>query len=529
MLPGNSRNQYWIALLLSVVFLVLARGWLSLPQTSSPDAEPVSAQAKVETSRPDFQTIETALLPLRLVVDRVSERVHMQVGGGAIEPFFNQLLIMDRVGTIFIYDGKNISSASFPALPMHDKEFLKDEQFHPSESTLRAHDILYDKEGSHLYVSFDSWDAVANAPRFVIAALTLARDSAQPIGEWRAVYTSAPVPLTDYYAGRSAGGKMLLDGRNLYFAIGDYSLDRIVSSPNDVAAQNINLPFGKIYRYNLTTGSVNIVSIGHRVPEGLAVTSSGLILETEHGPRGGDELNIIEKGVNYGWPYVSYGTRYFSYRPYLDSAQFKKETTKPAFAWVPSIGATCIFESRLFAKEWAGDIILGSLKAQSLFRIGFANGHVVFSEPIWVGYRVRDALEQDGRIIIWSDAGSLVSLTPDRELMAKDRLNVDTGYASAVLTSCSTCHSLSKHNQFNWAPTLYGVYGSAIASESFQNYSPALKRKDGVWNDGTLTAFLLDPQGFAPGTTMINPGLAPEEIAKIVRQLKESAVHTERR
>ncbi|MEI7997801.1 MAG: PQQ-dependent sugar dehydrogenase, partial [Methylococcaceae bacterium] len=232
---------------------------------------------------------------------------------------------------------------------------------------------------------------------------------------------------------------------------------------------------------------------------------------------------VITQGGNYGWPYVTYGTKYFSYQPYLDAAEFKEKTIDPIFAWVPSIGVTSLFESNRFDPRWNGDIIVGSLKAQSLFRLKMIDNRVIFSEPIWIGHRMRDMAEQDGCIIIWTDDGSLIFITPERDLLAADQLSIEKGYQKSfesALRPCSTCHSYASHNQFYWAPTLAGIYGAKIASDDYQNYSTALKNKIGIWDERTLTAFLFDPQRFAPGTTMINPDLTGYQIAETVKALK---------
>ena len=488
------------------------------PETAAP--VPASPAAAQQVKPAAYEIVETQLLPLRLYADRISERAEIAVGGGAIEQVGDTLLIMDRRGKLFAYKDGKISAGDFPELPIHMKDYSDDARFPMTEGNLRAHDLTYDKEENCLYASYDSYDKAARAPRFAISRIALSENTLQPKGNWEQVYRTSPVPLRDYYAGRGAGGKMLIVKRSLYFTVGDYSLDRIVSSPADIAAQDPQSPFGKTYRYDLKRKSLKRMSMGHRVPQGLASTSSGQILETEHGPRGGDELNVITEGANYGWPYVSYGTRYFSYRPYLDPKTFKKKLTEPVFAWVPSIAVTALFESNRFDPAWNGNIIVGSLKAQSLFRLKMVQGRVIFSEPIWIGHRVRDLLEQDGRIVVWTDDGSLIFVTPERSLLAADQLNVEDGYKIRVLSSCSTCHSLASHNQFYWAPTLRGIYGAKIAGDNFQNYSAALRSKTGVWEEATLMAFLMDPQNFAPGTTMINPDLTAAQVTEVIKALK---------
>ena len=80
-----------------------------------------------------------------------------------------------------------------------------------------------------------------------------------------------------------------------------------------MVSQDLNSKMGKILEINLNTQTVKMVSRGHRNPEGLIVTKSGALLSAEHGPAGGDELNVIVEGANYGWPIVTLGTEYGSY------------------------------------------------------------------------------------------------------------------------------------------------------------------------------------------------------------------------
>ena len=80
-----------------------------------------------------------------------------------------------------------------------------------------------------------------------------------------------------------------------------------------MVAQDMNSKMGKVLEIDLNTRDVKIISLGHRNPEGLIVTTDGTLLSTEHGPAGGDELNVIVEGANYGWPIVTFGTDYGSY------------------------------------------------------------------------------------------------------------------------------------------------------------------------------------------------------------------------
>ena len=159
----------------------------------------------------------------------------------------------------------------------------------------------------------------------------------------------------------------------------------------------------------------SIWTYGNRNPQGLAVSKDGVIWETEHGPRGGDELNIIKKGVNYGWPVITYGINYIGTK--ITDITEKEGMEQPVWQWTPSI-AVCgmsIYESDLFTK-WNGNILVTALKYEYLERVVIKDNKFVTRETIYEpGSRVRDvevgpngrifvALENPGRIVVLSPA-----------------------------------------------------------------------------------------------------------------------------
>ena len=182
------------------------------------------------------------------------------------------------------------------------------------------------------------------------------------------------------------------------------------------AAQDVASGLGKVLRMNDDgtpaagnpfPGSPWVYSYGHRNPQGLAVSLAGEIWLHEHGPRGGDELNRIEPGVNYGWPAVTHGKDYSGavISPYTEW----EGMAKPAYQWTPSIAPSgmTVYESRLFP-EWHGDIFLGALVNRDVRRIDLSAGRVVGEEALFseIGARVRD--------VRTGPEGALYILTPDR-------------------------------------------------------------------------------------------------------------------
>lgn len=162
-------------------------------------------------------------------------------------------------------------------------------------------------------------------------------------------------------------------------------------------AQDYNSDFGKILFFSLDGFSKKIFSLGHRNPQGLLVEDS-IILSTEHGPYGGDEINLIKFNENYGFPISSYGDTYF-FEKILDKREeyeFKKnhfEFMEPIFSFVPSIGISEIIKlPENFSKYWQNDFLIASLNARSIFRISFDINFtkIKYLEKIYIGERVRD-------------------------------------------------------------------------------------------------------------------------------------------
>ncbi|OUX54354.1 MAG: hypothetical protein CBE47_01220 [Pelagibacteraceae bacterium TMED287] len=215
------------------------------------------------------------------------------------------------------------------------------------------------------------------------------------------------------------GGRMTIYRHNgiegLLVSASDQTSDKI-----DMRPQNDNSIFGKILFINLENNNFQIFSKGHRNIQGL-YSLENLIISTEHGPRGGDEINKIIFNKNYGWPISSYGEKY-SLKD--EKKSFYKKNHKPfkfvepIYAFVPSIGISEIISlPNSFSKIFKNNFILSSLFGRSLYRIKFDDTYsrVIFKEKIFIGERVRDikysnkllslllAFEENGEIGIISN------------------------------------------------------------------------------------------------------------------------------
>jgi glucose/arabinose dehydrogenase len=155
---------------------------------------------------------------------------------------------------------------------------------------------------------------------------------------------------------------------------------------------------------------------GFRTPYGMAFSPTGELWEVEHGPRGGDELNLIEKGKNYGWPLVSYGQNYNGVP--IPKPDTRPDLAEPVLYWVPVIapGNLMFYNSTKTFPQWNGNGFISGLGTKSLNRLVFDGHSGAKAAERWdVGHRIRD-VEQgpDGSLWMLEDAnpGALIHVTP---------------------------------------------------------------------------------------------------------------------
>jgi glucose/arabinose dehydrogenase len=189
----------------------------------------------------------------------------------------------------------------------------------------------------------------------------------------------------------------------------------VIDPPKDTADAK-SAPVVRTYTFpgpNLTPAET--WTLGHRTPYGLAFAPDGRLWEMEHGPRGGDELNLIEPGKNYGWPLVSYGVNYNGVP--ITSPDIRADLTKPVIYWTPVIapGNLTFYQGRMFRK-WQGSALISGLATKSLSRITFdGKGGAKPAERWDVGHRIRDVeVAPDGALWMLEDAnpGALWRVTP---------------------------------------------------------------------------------------------------------------------
>ncbi|MFD0939447.1 PQQ-dependent sugar dehydrogenase [Pedobacter boryungensis] len=219
------------------------------------------------------------------------------------------------------------------------------------------------------------------------------------------------------------GSRIVFDKNgNLFVSTGERSDKEI-----RVQAQYLNSSLGKILHLTTSGKAVpngpfanqadarpEIYSYGHRNPDGLAIDpQTGNLWEAEFGPKGGDEINLIKPGKNYGWPIITYGTEY-SGQKVGDGIQQKAGMEQPVYYWNPVIspGSIAFYNSNHIA-EWKGNLFVGALSGSHIIRLVLKNNKVVGEERLLEdkGERFRDLVEgKDGALYAVTDGGNLFKI-----------------------------------------------------------------------------------------------------------------------
>ncbi len=472
--------------------------------------------------------VETQLLPLNVDGTRLSDAYPVPKMGGAITVVGTTVIILERLGGLYRYDLTTRSFGMLPGIPPlpNDLEgFLVHRPGPPvnlaeaPNDEFRARAVTFLSDRRELAVAHDKFDEAVGKIRTVVSLIPFDPTTLTATGTWQQIFAG---DAFEYGPGANMGGGPLAyrgDGK-LYLTLGD----RGVSDPK--VAEDPNTTFGKIIEIDLTTNKSRLFTKGHRNPLGLTFIKSGQLLSTENGPYGGDELNVITEGSDYGAPNVTLGTDYNSYDwPAGTSVVGRHAGYKaPLFAWVPGIAPTQLIEVNNFSPRWDGDLLIGTLKASSLYRLRLEDGRVLYSERIWMGQRIRDlAQTSDGIIVLWTDDTELLFVTVDQDQLAIKRRTPNV--VGIMLNEvCLSCHHFGPTSPADFGPSLSNLLNRPIASDTF-SFSPGFRAKQslGRWTPALLSEFLSDTFKFAPGTTMVPFQLNPAEIKDVVDVLVQAS------
>lgn len=316
------------------------------------------------------------------------------------------MLIAERAGILYRYsNGTKSVITGLPPILAKGQGGLLDLRLHPE----------YEDNG-WLYFSYSQ--PSEDNPREGCTAVMRARLSGNMLVDQEVIFEGTP----DSNRGQHWGCKLQFDKEGyLWFGIGD-------RGNRDENPQSLANHAGKMHRIH-DDGSIpednpfvdtpgampSIYSYGHRNPQGTTMhPETGEIWESEHGPRGGDELNLIEKGKNYGWPVISYGINYNGTK--FTDITHKEGMEQPVVYWDPSIapcGMTFVDSDRY--PGWKNNILIGSLRFKYLERVELDGNEVVDQEKLLEGIgRVRNVeMSPDGFIYVAMESpGFIVKLLP---------------------------------------------------------------------------------------------------------------------
>ena len=280
------------------------------------------------------------------------------------------------------------------------------------------------EENRQIYFTYAHGNTIANRTRVATAVL-----KGNQLKNWQVTFEVA----TNKFGGQHFGSRLLwLPDETLLVSIGDGGNPPVRLEGDWIRkqAQNRQSHLGKILRFK-DDGSVPpdnpfvssadaqpaIWSYGHRNIQGLAYDPlRSMVWASEHGALGGDELNLIQAGRNYGWPTVTFS------REYYDGSKISPHTSKPGMVDPVAVWMTAIAPSGLLVysgkhfEQWRGDLLVGGLKSQDIRRIDLNEaGQVVGQSALRIGQRVRDVRQgPDGLLYVLTDEsnGSLIRLEP---------------------------------------------------------------------------------------------------------------------
>ena len=333
--------------------------------------------------------------------------------GGAIAPLGNDLLVATPHGRFALVRPTGEVAYLEGNVPMNKAELLA----HPDQANFRSDrfrvvDILLKRHSAGRYELFVTHHYfTGKCLRFRLSATTLRQQGADVSVSpaWRTIFDAEPclsIP-TIASAYMRVGGRMLMDSPDhLLVTTGPHYHDKYAQDPASY--------LGKLVRVEIETGRAETLASGLRNPQGLTRDVAGHLWETEHGPQGGDELNVLVAGGNYGWPQVTYGVEYGSRVnvPRAAEVGLHDGFIKPVFAWVPSIGiSSVIVNDERWFPLWRDDLLIGSLagtqgSGYALFRVRRDGTDVQYVERIEVGNRIRDLAQMpDSRLALLLDEG----------------------------------------------------------------------------------------------------------------------------
>ena len=318
-----------------------------------------------------------------------------------------RMLVTERPGRLRIVAGGVLEPAPVAGVPRvwaEGQGGLLDVALHPDFA-----------DNGLIYLSYSSPDEEDDEAATAVARGRLAGGRLEDVEE---IYVA--LPRDDN--GRHFGSRLVFADGHLFVTAGDRGDSDRAQELDDPAGSIIRLhDDGRVPADNPFAGRAGVrpelYSVGHRNPQGMTLErATGRIYAIEHGPKGGDELNLIEPGVNYGWPVITYGKSYMGFS--IGEGTHKEGMAQPVHYWVPSISPSglMIYDADRFP-AWRGSFFAGALSSELLVRLEVSGGRVAVEERMLedLEERIRDVRQgPDGLIYLLTDhpEGMLLRLEP---------------------------------------------------------------------------------------------------------------------
>lgn len=289
----------------------------------------------------------------------------------------------------------------------------------PAAKDIGLLDVVLDPHfATNHQIFFTFYDYIDGTNSNTYVARAKLDEAKAALSDAKVIFRAQPAMPSKRLGGKSGGRIAIAPDLSLFITIGD----RSDSPPWDVA-QRLDTDLGKIIHLtpdgapapdNPFLGKPGVLpeiwAYGTRSQEGLAFDpKTGRLWETEHGPRGGDELNIIEKGKNYGWPVIAHGIDYPG-TPIGEGITHKEGMEEPVYYWDPVIAPSGLaFYSGSLFPQWQGSVFVGGLAGMVLDRLTIKNDKVISEEPLLTDLhsRIRDVrVGPDGAVYVLTDSGT---------------------------------------------------------------------------------------------------------------------------
>ena len=335
----------------------------------------------------DFKSTSAEINTSKIKIEKIGP-VYLPWGLAILPPY--EVLVTTKVGKLFLFNLDKKTKTLISGTPR--SAFYR-------QGGLLDVAVQKRKDGNYIFLCYSKLTANKN----LTVAISKSKLFGNKLIKTRDIFTSNHLSKS----GVHFGCRLALNDFHLFASLGDRGDRTNAQNPNNHPGSIIKIPLhGKT-----TTGNLGwlpeIYSIGHRNPQGLHFQkSTGQLWSHEHGPRGGDEINIINKYNNYGWPKVSYGKEYIGGNIGLNYSP--EGFTDPIWIWTPSIAPSGLtfYEGKMF-KEFYGKLLVGALKYRCIYLISLSSDNKPEKEECIfknIFGRVRDIeVMVDGSILVIND------------------------------------------------------------------------------------------------------------------------------